>query len=130
MHKLYLVSFIIEGRRCFKIGITSNFDVTKRFQKHIDNGDILAFKIYKSSYFQSYDDAYNAEQLLMENIVNKFGGYNFNGEVRFHNFWSKNKLGGITEIRKYKQAEVNFAWKFIDENGKKSYKKLQKDLPN
>ncbi len=44
MHKLYLVSFIIEERRCFKIGITSNFDVTKRFQKHINNGNILALR--------------------------------------------------------------------------------------
>ncbi len=63
----------------------------------------------------------------MNNIVNEFGGYDYNGEVKFHNFWAKNKLGGITEIRKYNQEEVNFAWKFINENGEKSYKKLQKD---
>ena len=46
MHKLYLVSFIIEERMCFKIGITSNFDVTKRFQVHIDNSDILALRVH------------------------------------------------------------------------------------
>ena len=125
MHKLYLVSFIIEERMCFKIGITSSFDVTKRFQVHIDNSDILAFKIYKSSYFESYDTAYEAEQLLMNNIVNEFGGYHHDGEIKFHNFWSKNKLGGITEIRKYNKEEVNYAWEFINEHGERKYKKLQ-----
>jgi len=123
MHKLYLVNFIIEGKRCFKVGITSSIDVTKRFQRLITSGDIEEFKVYKSSYFDSYNEAYNAEQSLMKQIISKFGGYDHNGEIKFHNFWSKNKLSGITEIRKYRQNEVSFAWNYINENGKKTFKK-------
>jgi len=127
MHKLYLVNFKIEGKRCFKIGITSKIDVTNRFQRHINTGTITEFKVYKSSYFNSYDEAYDAEQNLMKLIVKEYGGYNHKGEIKFHNFWTKTKLGGITEIRKYDQNEVSFAWNYINENGEKSLKKLQKN---
>mgnify|MGYP003673858471 FL=1 len=123
MHKLYLVNFKVDGKRCFKVGITSSIDVTKRFQRLITSGDIKEFKVYKSSYFDSYDDAYNAEQLLMSEIISIYGGYDHNGEIKFHNFWSKNKLSGITEIRKYKQDEVSYAWNYINKNGKKTFKK-------
>lgn len=124
MQKLYLVNFEIEGKRCFKVGITSKFDVTERFQRHINSGAITNFKVYKSSYFSTYDEAYEAEQNLMQEIVDEFGGYEHDGDIKFHNFWTKTKLGGVTEIRKYDQSEVSYAWDYINENGEKSYKNL------
>ncbi len=52
-HKLYLVRFTIEGKRVYKPGITRHTDVTKRFQRSINDGTISDFKIMKSSYFES-----------------------------------------------------------------------------
>ena len=122
-HKLYLTRFTIEGKKVYKPGITSHTDVTKRFQRSLDNGTISDFKIMKSSYFESEEKAYKAEQNLFEEIKHKFGGYDDHedGITRFHNLWIQNKYSGITEIRKYNQNEVNYCWKYIDNNGKKTY---------
>ena len=122
-HKLYLTRFTIEGKRVYKPGITRHTDVTKRFSRSINDGTISDFKIMKSSYFESEEEAYKAEQNLFEEITHKFGGYDDHedGITRFHNLWIKYKYGGITEIRKYNQDEVNHCWKYIDNNGKKTY---------
>ena len=121
-HKLYLVRFTIEGKRVYKPGITRHIDVTKRFQRSLDDGIISDFKIMKSSYFPNEEEAYKAEQNLFEEIKHKFGGYEHeDGVTRFHNLWIKHKYGGITEIRKYNQNEVDHCWQYINNNGKKTY---------
>ena len=121
-HKLYLVRFTIEGKRVYKPGITRHTDVTKRFQRSLDDGTISDFKIMKSSYFPNEEEAYKAEQNLFEEIKHKFGGYEHeDGVTRFHNLWIKHKYGGITEIRKYNQNEVDHCWQYINNNGKKTY---------
>ena len=129
IHKLYLVRFTIEGKRVYKPGITRHTDVTKRFQRSLDDGTISDFKIMKSSYFESEEEAYKAEQNLFEEIKTKFGGYEHkDGVTRFHNLWIQNKYGGITEIRKYNQDEVNHCWKYIDNNGAPSHWMVQKNI--
>jgi len=122
MYKLYLVRFTIEGQKAYKSGITSHIDVARRFRIPLNEGTISDFKIMKSSYFESEEEAYKSEQNLFKEIINKFGGYNHkDGKVRFHNFYTKRKHNGITEIRKYNQNEVNHCWKYINNNGKKTY---------
>ena len=122
IHKLYLVRFEVDNKRCYKPGITSNIDVTRRFERSLKEGTISDFKIMKSSYFSNKEEAYKAEQKLFGEVIDKFGGYNHkDGKTRFHNFWTNNKYNGITEIRKYNQDEVNHCWKYIDNNGKKTY---------
>ena len=122
MYKLYLVRFTLDGQKVYKLGITSHIDVAKRFKKVLDEGIITDFKIMKSSYFESEEEAYEAEQNLFKEIIHKFGGYKHkDGIIRFHNFYTRKKYNGITEIRKYNQNEVNYCWKYIDNNGKKTY---------
>ena len=122
MYKLYLVRFTLDGQKVYKLGITSHIDVAKRFKKVLDEGIITDFKIMKSSYFENKEEAYKAEQILFEEIKYKFGGYEHkDGVTRFHNFYTRKKYNGITEIRKYNQNEVNYCWKYIDNNGKKTY---------
>ena len=129
IHKLYLVRFTIEGKRVYKPGITRHTDVTKRFQRSLDEGTISDFKIMKSSYFPNEEEAYKAEQKLFEIIKQKFGGYEHeDGVTRFHNLWIKNKYSGITEIREYNQDEVNHCWKYIDNNGAPSHWMVQKNI--
>ena len=122
IHKLYLVRFTIEGQKAYKSGITSHIDVAKRFKIPLNEGTISDFKIMKSSYFESEEEAYKSEQNLFKEIITEFGGYNHkDGKVRFHNFYTKRKHNGITEIRKYNQNEVNHCWKYINNNGEKTY---------
>ena len=54
-------------------------------------------------------------------IVFEFGGYKAkDGKTRFHNFWIKNdEKIGITEIREYKQEEVDYAKKLVHKLGKR-----------
>mgnify|MGYP001299486936 CR=1 FL=1 len=121
-HKLYLVRFTIDGQKAYKVGITRHIDVAKRFKKILDEGAISSFKIMKSSYFKSKEEAYEAEQNLFKEIIHKFGGYKHkDGIIRFHNFYTKRKYNGITEIRTYNQNEVNYCWQYINNNGKKTY---------
>ena len=121
-HKLYLVRFTIDGQKAYKVGITSHIDVARRFKIPLNEGTISGFKIMKSSYFTSKEEAYEAEQNLFKEITHKFSGYKHkDGIVRFHNFYTKRKYNGITEIRKYNQNEVNHCWKYINNNGKKTY---------
>ena len=121
-HKLYLVRFTIDGQKAYKVGITRHIDVAKRFKRILDEGAISSFKIMKSSYFESEEEAYEAEQNLFKEITHKFGGYKHkDGIIRFHNFYTKRKYNGITEIRTYNQNEVNYCWQYINNNGKKTY---------
>ena len=121
-HKLYLVRFTIDGQKAYKVGITRHIDVAKRFKRILDEGSISSFKIMKSSYFESEEEAYEAEQNLFKEIIHKFGGYKHkDGIIRFHNFYTKRKYNGITEIRTYNQNEVNYCWQYINNNGKKTY---------
>ena len=118
MYKLYLVRFTLDGQKVYKPGITSHIDVAKRFKRVLDEGIITDFKIMKSSYFENEEEAYKAEQILFEEIKYKFGGYEHkDGVTRFHNFYTRKKYNGITEIRKYNQNEVNHCWKYINNNG-------------
>ena len=76
---------------------------------------------------ESGAEALNAEQKLFMTIITKFPENNYvdkNGNHHFHNFWSQENLGGITEIRKYNHTEVQEAYKFISENGARFYKDL------
>ena len=69
------------------------------------------------------------KEILLNNIKEikyKFGGYEHkDGVTRFHNFYTRKKYNGITEIRKQNQNEVNHCWKYINNNGKKTYYERQ-----
>ena len=117
-YKLYLVRLVIDNESCYKPGITSHRDVTKRFESLIESDTIRNFKIMKSSYFPTRTEAYAAEQKLFDLVIERFGGYRHaDGRVRFHNFWTDRQYSGITEMRKYNQDEVNYCWDYIDRNG-------------
>lgn len=127
MYKLYLVKFKYKGSLFFKCGITSKSDVMERFRYDIRKYGLTEFKPMISSYFRTEDEAKDAERSLFTTVMANFPENNFvdkDGNHYFHNFWTKEKLGGITEIRKYNHKEVQVAYKFISENGVKYYKDL------
>lgn len=125
-HKLYLVTFKTKStdqwQSCYKPGYTHHIDVTDRFQSHIQSHTILDFRVLKSSYFSSMEEAFAAEQDLIQRVIDKFGGYRpRDGVTRFHNFWSTTKHNGITEMRKYNQDEVDYCRDYIENNGKQFF---------
>jgi len=121
-YKLYLVRFVIDNESCYKPGITSNRDVTKRFERLLESDTIRNFKTMKSSYFPTGAEAYAAEQKLFDLVIERFGGYRHaDGRVRFHNFWTDKQHSGITEMRKYNQDEVDYCWRYIDRNGNRYF---------
>ena len=127
MFKLYLVKFKYKDQLFFKGGITSKLDVADRFRYDIQNYGLTDFKIMKSSWFRSEQEALDAETRLFATIMTKFPENNYvdkDGTHHFHNFWSEEYLGGITEIRKYNHKEVQEAYKFLSENGVRFYKDL------
>jgi len=127
MYKLYLVKFKYKGQLFFKGGITSKSDVAERFGYDIQKYGLTDFKIMKSSWFRTEQEVLDAESRLFETIVTKFPDNNYvdkNGNHHFHNFWSEENLGGISEIRKYNHKEVQEAYKFLSENGARFYKEL------
>lgn len=131
MYKLYLVKFKYEGKLYFKCGITSKSDVANRFRYDIQKYGLKEFKVMQSSWFSSESQALEAESRIFETIITTFPQNNYvdkNGNHHFHNFWSKENLGGITEIRKYNHKEVQEAFKFINGNGFKRYKDLVASL--
>ena len=127
IHKHYLTTFTLvnENIKCLKAGITSKFDVFDRFKEMLKDGVISNFKIHKSSWFKTKEKAYESEQRLFNEVINKFGGYNHKGEIKFHNFWTKDKYNGITEIRKYNYPEYKYMWDYLDNNGKKYLSELK-----
>lgn len=126
-HKLYLVNFEYKGKKYFKAGVTGKTDVMDRFKYAIQKYSLEKFKPMKSSWFLTEAEAVNAEQNLFETIKTLYPENNYvdkNGEHYFHNEWFKEKLNGITEIRKYNHKEVQTAFQFIAENGARYYKDL------
>lgn len=118
IYKQYLVTFYIDNTKCWKSGITAKWDVYNRFKDEIKKGIISGFKIHKSTWFRTKEEAYNTEQNLFNEIINNFGGYKHkDGNIRFHNFYTKNKYNGITEIRKYDYNEYKHAWDYINNHG-------------
>ena len=127
MYKLYLVKFKYKGSLYFKGGITSKADVLERFRYDIQKYNLKEFKIMKSSWFRTETEAKDAEERLFMTIMTKFPENNYvdkDGNHRFHNFWSEENLGGISEMRKYNHKEVQEAYKFISENGVRFFKDL------
>lgn len=127
MHKLYLVVFNYKGSKYFKAGITSKADVMERFKYDILKHGLTEFKIRKSSWFKTEEEAKEAEARLFTTIKDKFPDNNYvnkDGKHFFHNKWFEEKLNGITEMRKYDHKEVQEAYKFISENGVRYYKDL------
>jgi len=126
-HKLYLVNFKYKGKKYFKAGITGKGDVMDRFKYAIQKHRLEDFKIMKSSWFKTEQEAEKAESNLFETIMTLFPENNYvdkNGNHYFHNEWLNEKLNGITEIRKYNHKEVQTAFQFIAENGVRYYKQL------
>jgi len=122
MHKLYLVTFTIEGQKAYKIGETSKTDVQERFQKSINNGNITELKIHLSRWVDSEEIAKIKEKLCFESIKEAFPKNNYidkDGNHYFHNFWLKEQISGVTEIRKYDYQEYLYAWELVDKSGEK-----------
>ena len=125
--KLYLVTFEYEGTKFFKVGITTKGDVMERFKYAILKYKLMNFKIHKSSWFKSLDEAEKAEQQCFADIMQTFPENNYvdaQGNHYFHNKWLDEKINGITEIRVYNGAEYKFAWNFVDSNGVNKFKDL------
>ena len=126
-HKLYLVNFKYNNKKYFKAGITGKSDVKERFKYAIQKHRLEDFKIMKSSWFKTEEEADKAEKSLFETIKTLYPENNYvdkNGKHYFHNEWFDEKLNGITEIRKYNHKEVQVAFQFIAENGARYYKDL------
>ena len=121
-HKVYVVKFRIDGKMCYKVGITRYQDVIDRFAKDLIDRTITDFKVIKSGYVHSSNEAEALEDRLMETIFKSFPDNNYYPDPenpkrgQFHNFFTKTKLGGITETRKYDHKEVGLAVEFIKEN--------------
>ena len=127
MHKLYLVVFNYKGSKYFKAGVTSKSDVMERFKYDIIKYGLTEFKIRKSSWFKTEEEAKNAEDRLFTTIKDKFPDNNYvnkDGKHFFHNEWFEEKVNGITEMRKYNHKEIQVAYNFISENGARYYKDL------
>ena len=114
--KLYLVRFSIIGEKghFYKIGLhRSTPDVYNRFQKEIEEGIIHKFKILLSVWVP-INVLEEREDECFKSITNKFGGYKAkDGKIKFHNFFLKEMINGLTEIRIYNQEEVNFAHQLL-----------------
>ena len=120
MHKVYLVTFTVEGKKVYKVGITGKSDVQQRFQKLIDSGDITDFKVHLSRWVKNHDEAFSKEQSCFYDIVVNFPENNYidkTGNIRFHNVWLDKQISGITEIRKYDYKEYKHAYNLVDKSG-------------
>ena len=124
MYKIYLVTFTIEGKKALKIGITSKTDVQERFQRLIDNGTITGFKIHLTRWIDGEEAAKLKEQHCFTSMILSFPKNNYidkDGSHKFHNFWLKEQVGGVTEIRKYDHQEYLHAYKLVDKSGFRFY---------
>jgi len=124
MNKLYLVSFFVEGKRVYKIGITSQWDVQRRFQSQLDTGDITDLKIWVSVWIPTKELAEQKERECFSAITEMFPQNNFSkqGKQYFHNIWLKKNISGITEIRKYDEKERQVAFKLVENSGSRHKK--------
>ena len=121
MWKIYLVTFTIEGKKVYKIGITGKSDVQERFQRLIDSGTITDFKIHLSRWVKNQSIAEEKEKKCFVDIVVNYPQNNYinkkNGNVHFHNLWLDEQVSGITEIRKYDYKEYKHAYNLVDKSG-------------
>jgi hypothetical protein len=128
VYKLYLVQYYYLGKRYYKCGLTTKKDVMDRFKYDILKYKLKNFRVIKSGYLKGLmeDDTY--ENKLFNLIMDQFPENNYyKGDKRyFHNEWFKNKINGITEVRKYDQEEVDFAKDFIINNTALTFKELLK----
>lgn len=118
-YKLYLVVFTVEGKKVYKIGITSHSDVRRRFQHLLDSEIITDFKIWISVWIVGKLAAEQKEQECFSLIKETFPQNNYikEGTQYFHNVWLENKISGVTEIRKYNPDETEKAYNFIENSG-------------
>ena len=86
MSKVYLVTFIIENKKVYKIGITSKPDVQSRFQTLIDLGIITDFKIHISRWVKDFTEAKTKEENCFEQIVLNFPENNYIDKEGSHHF--------------------------------------------
>ena len=128
VYKLYLVQYYYLGKRYYKCGLTTKKDVMDRFKYDILKYKLENFRVIKSGYLKGLieDDTY--ENKLFNSIMDQFPKNNYyKGTKRyFHNEWFKDKISGITEVRKYNQKEVDFAKNFIINNTTLTFKELLK----
>ncbi len=128
VYKLYLVQYYYLGKRYYKCGITSSKDVMDRFEYDIQKYGLQKFRVIKSGYLKGLMENDTRENELFESIMDRFPENNYyKGDKRyFHNEWFKEKINGITEVRKYNQDEVDFAKNFIINNTALTLKELLK----
>ena len=114
--KLYLVRFSITGEQghFYKIGIhKTSSDVYNRFKQEIEDNIIYNFKIILSVWVP-INLLETVEDECFKAITNKFNGYKAkDGKIRFHNFYLKEMINGLTEVRIYNQEEVNYAYQLL-----------------
>lgn len=126
MQKLYLVSFFVEGRKVYKIGITGHWDVQRRFQSLLDAGEITDLEIRVSVWIPNEEIAEQKEKKCFKTIKEMFPQNNFykQGKPYFHNFWLENYISGITETRNYNEEEFQFAQTLVENSGPRRKKDL------
>lgn len=120
MYKVYLVTFTVENKKVYKIGITSKSDAQQRFQQLIDSGKIKDFKIHISRWVKDLCQAENKETSCFKEIVLNYPENNYidkEGNHHFHNLWLDEQISGITEIRKYDYEEYRTAYKLVEKSG-------------
>ena len=114
MGKLYIVVFTIvdTNQKVWKLGLTRKTDVAKRFQNEINKGIIKDFKIWRSVWVK--DSILELEEDdCHKKIVKTFGGY----KGKFHNFWLKEMINGLTEMRLFNYNECQYAINLLDQKG-------------
>ena len=115
-YKVYLVKLKRrhERPRCvYKIGITSFADAMDRinYRGWDEQYPITDFftdnKVMKTIWCETYEEAWQVEQYLMELIAGSREG--------FHNWWEESMISGLTEMRLWNYEEVMKCIKFMDD---------------
>lgn len=115
-YKVYLVKLKrMHGRpKCvYKIGITSSADAMNRinYRGWDEPYPITDFftdnKVMKTIWCETYEEAWQVEQYLMELIAGSREG--------FHNWWEESMISGLTEMRLWNYEEVMKCIKFMDD---------------
>lgn len=115
-YKVYIVKLKRKhGRpRCvYKVGITSSMDAMDRinYRGWDEPYPITDFftdnKVMKTIWCETYEEAYQVEQYLMELIAGS--------KKSFHNWWEESMISGLTEMRLWNYEEVMKCIKFLDD---------------
>jgi hypothetical protein len=100
--------------RCvYKVGITKSWDAMNRinYRGKDEPNPITDFftdnKIMKTIWCDSYEEAYQVEQYIMELIAGT--------RDDFHNWWEESMISGLTEMRLWNYEEVQKIIKFMDD---------------